>query len=596
MNISDLSQKEKIAIVCLYYARLNKEESKKEGWANVKKEMAEKYIFKPTTIQNYRDVFDAQYPDNGRKGWYQKPIEKQNQLLADVFDKYKNTSTEELKKVVNEILMETLEGENYYSIKTKDPEVVKGILAKKNNTVFPGINILENEIKKGQLVFIALGGDKPEWDTGLVGVGIVSKEPYDKGYDPNKKKNFKINVQIKLLLENPIKRDELIPYINAYNIHGVSPMTKSEANQALSKVGEKKAIALMRGMIELRPECEPEIKELIDEDTLRRVKSVTQKLIKIENSYHGNGPGENVLLYGVPGVGKSHYIENEYKVDDDKMERVIFHPDYLYSDFVGQVMPSVKKTKDGESVVEYEFRMGPFTSILKKAINDSNPENMYYLVIEELNRGNAPAIFGDIFQLLDRDEEGRSKFEITNYDIAEQVYSDGDRTRKVYIPSNLTLLATMNTADQNVFTLDTAFQRRWNMKLMPNDFHSEENQEQYDTLIDKDIKWGDFAVKINEIITEFNEERIGFSDKRMGVYFMMANDLTNKERFASKVLKYLWDDAFKMQPDHIFDSDIRQLEDLFETFMSVDGDESALREVLNDDVYNRIIGELDEDE
>ena len=112
---------------------------------------------------------------------------------------------------------------------------------------------------------------------------------------------------------------------------------------------------------------------------------------------------ENILLYGVPGSGKSHEIKTKYCNDEKMMERVVFHPDYTYSDFVGQILPRVEKDKDGNEKLKYVFTPGPFTRMLKKAQED--PSNHYYLVIEELNRGNAPAIFGEIFQLLDRKDE-----------------------------------------------------------------------------------------------------------------------------------------------------------------------------------------------
>lgn len=170
--------------------------------------------------------------------------------------------------------------------------------------------------------------------------------------------------------------------------------------------------------------------------------------------------GVNVLLYGVPGCGKSHEIKTKYCNDKKYMERVVFHPDYTYSDFVGQILPKT----DGVTI-SYPFTEGSFTTILRKAIHD--PGHMYYLVIEEINRGNAPAIFGEVFQLLDR-EDGTSEYGINNFDIARCVYGAGMEEEEIKIPSNLTILATMNTADQNVFTLDTAFKRRWSLRNIKN--------------------------------------------------------------------------------------------------------------------------------
>ncbi|MCI7814750.1 MAG: AAA family ATPase, partial [Robinsoniella sp.] len=137
--------------------------------------------------------------------------------------------------------------------------------------------------------------------------------------------------------------------------------------------------------------------------------------------------GENVLLYGVPGSGKSWTIEHEYCKPGSVIERLVFHPDYTYSDFIGQILPAV--AEDGQ--VSYKFTPGPFTNILRESYH--NPGTEYILIIEEINRGNAPAIFGEVFQLLDRKVEirdidddgfpvGTSEYGITNMNIAEEMY------------------------------------------------------------------------------------------------------------------------------------------------------------------------------
>lgn len=232
--------------------------------------------------------------------------------------------------------------------------------------------------------------------------------------------------------------------------------------------------------------------------------------------------------------------------------------------------------------LKYVFNPGPFTKILKRAIKD--PNDMYFLIIEELNRGNAPAIFGEIFQLLDRNDKGVSEYRITNFDIAKEIYND--KNEKIYIPANLTILATMNTADQNVFTLDTAFQRRWIMKQIKNDFHDIKNKKQVSTVIDDGITWGDFATVINDKYIEYNRDSFSASDKRMGVYFAKASELTSRERFAEKVLKYLWDDAFKMDHTEIFSDEIETFDDLVVEYESVG--EHNLKRILRSDVYEKI--------
>lgn len=297
--------------------------------------------------------------------------------------------------------------------------------------------------------------------------------------------------------------------------------------------------------------------------------------------------GDNILFYGVPGSGKSYEIKSKYCDNENLIERVVFHPDYTYSDFVGQILPQINE--DGEnSKVEYRFIPGPFTRILKACHEDiNNGINQHrYLIIEEINRGNAPAIFGEIFQLLDRCDDsykgiiGESEYGISNSDIAEEVY--GDKNIKVKISSNLTILATMNTADQNVFTLDTAFKRRWKMKAIRNKFYYplNENDEMYDER-DKDIyekhcnhrlcgttiSWKQFATKINDKIIEFGESNLSSEDSRLGVFFLKENEMDDTSIFSEKILMYLWNDAFKYNREDIFDNSYKTLEDLIDGFI-----------------------------
>lgn len=298
--------------------------------------------------------------------------------------------------------------------------------------------------------------------------------------------------------------------------------------------------------------------------------------------------GDNIILYGVPGAGKSWTVKNEYCNNDDLMERLVFHPDYTYSDFVGQILPRV--SDDGS--VSYEFSPGPFTKLLKKAY--SNPMDKFYLVIEEVNRGNAPAIFGDIFQLLDRDLEGNSEYDITNGDIAKIVY--GDENHKVSIPSNMSILCTMNTSDQNVFTLDTAFQRRWSMRLIQNKFLGEQEMKFANTkILDSEVTWNQFFTEINKIILSKNIRMTSSEDKRLGTHFVAKEDLVYLEgdkkqnsRFPEKVLKYLWDDAFKFTKEDIFDLDkVKSLEDVIDYFINNNGNERF--KVFKENIYNTLV-------
>ena len=291
--------------------------------------------------------------------------------------------------------------------------------------------------------------------------------------------------------------------------------------------------------------------------------------------------GDNILLYGVPGSGKSHTIDKKYGTDEDKMVRVVFHPDYMNTDFVGQILPTIKE----DETITYEFTPGPFTKVMKKAYSD--PSNSYYLIIEEINRGNAPAIFGEIFQLLDRKDTGESKYKVTNSNVAKEMF--GDSEKQIYIPSNLTVLATMNTADQNVFTLDTAFQRRWNMNMIENNVKDAENAKCI--ISDTGVEWERFNTVINNIILSGNLTAMSSEDKRLGAYFVTKSDLEKVElqveegndeiikrnndykasRFSEKVIKYLWDDAFKFSRNDLFNMNYRSLEQVIQSFVGSKG-------------------------
>jgi hypothetical protein len=325
--------------------------------------------------------------------------------------------------------------------------------------------------------------------------------------------------------------------------------------------------------------------------------------------------GTNILLYGVPGSGKSWTIEHEYCKADSCVERIVFHPDYTYSDFVGQILPDVNE----EGLVTYRFTPGPFTKILHDAYG--NPTQEYILIIEEINRGNAPAIFGEVFQLLDRTLEpqrdhevvypiGTSEYGVTNRYMAEVIY--GDKDHKVRIPSNLSIIGTMNTSDQNVFTLDTAFQRRWHMRLIENSFENVRPSLAKAVILDTGVTWEMFCSTINKLVLGNKSKMASAEDKRLGVYFVHESDLDFDDRaisldnnlhgeynallkaeqegrmtpeqrerlygirealkqvrkFPEKVIKYLWDDAFKFNPETLFDTDkMESLEQVISTFV-----------------------------
>lgn len=274
-----------INIVCMYYARLSSKDVKyKQNKSNDLSILAEYFNISFATIKNYKDYYDALFDSNGRKGWWQRKAELYPKLYV-TYDKYKELTIQEHEKLTEEIMKSIKEYIiQYFSIKTKDPETVKNILQKSSSVVFSGINVLQDKLKIGQPVFIVLGGDKPSWETGLIGMGTITKEPFDVGYDRN---NFRVEVDIKLLLNKTIKRADLVTYKDTYDIIGIGPITKWEPNQALSQIDSKKAIALMRAMLDFDKSIESDLYNLVAPDIMQKIKAATPMYNEIFVEYGG---------------------------------------------------------------------------------------------------------------------------------------------------------------------------------------------------------------------------------------------------------------------------------------------------------------------
>lgn len=260
---------------------------------------------------------------------------------------------------------------------------------------------------------------------------------------------------------------------------------------------------------------------------------------------------KNLIYYGVPGSGKSYSIREDYILRDSNHLTVTFHPEYSYYDFVGSISPVIHNQQ-----MFYEFVPGPFTIMLDKAIKNKN-EN-YFLIIEEINRANASSVFGDLFQLLDRDDYGNSEYSIYNKDISNYIYDNA--STKIAIPKNLSIICTMNTSDQNVFTLDTAFKRRFDFKyikiseddFIKNDFVVFFGSYSGET---KGITWSNFALTFNKyLLNRIAKELYANEDKQLGPWFIKKSDAYESTIFVEKVLRYIWDDVVKHEKSLIFNT------------------------------------------
>ena len=250
--------------------------------------------------------------------------------------------------------------------------------------------------------------------------------------------------------------------------------------------------------------------------------------------------GENRIYYGAPGTGKSHAVEQ--KVKSSINVRTVFHPDLQNSDFFGGLRPRML-----DDSLRYEFVPGPFMVAMELAL--TNPAQMVFLVIEELNRAPAAAVFGDLFLLLDRKQDGKGEYDVNFPSEDCRVWFEnktGDTSGKLRLPSNLTIYATMNSADQGVFPLDTAFRRRWTQEYKKLDYASGPKGVVGFVGLGEGVKtcsWRLFVETLNECLLKQGD--LGFSEDRLVGPWFVKNEELHETAVPGKVLLYLWDDLLR---------------------------------------------------
>jgi len=260
-----------------------------------------------------------------------------------------------------------------------------------------------------------------------------------------------------------------------------------------------------------------------------------------------------VMFYGAPGTGKSYSISSLIRQsypgfnecdDNPYVFRTTIYRDYSYFDFVGNIMPV---TKDGK--ISYEFVPGIFTTALFAALRNQDSGIDVYLILEEMSRGDIASIFGDIFQLLDRDDTGKSMYGINNKSIYEYLILNGaiKPGYKIVIPKNLHIIGTVNTSDQNVNVIDTAFKRRFDftyvgVEPIKSDTNGYVNNFSINFTSDNQYEWVKLYQAINHVI--INDLGLA-EDKQLGPFFLKdkGDEDLNREQVANKLLHYLWQDV-----------------------------------------------------
>lgn len=291
----------------------------------------------------------------------------------------------------------------------------------------------------------------------------------------------------------------------------------------------------------------------------------------------------NRIIFGAPGTGKS------FKLDGDKdkllenggeFERVTFYPDYTYSNFVGTYKPVSNKDENGKDIIRYEFVPGPFMRMYVNALKNGRSECIvpYLLIVEEINRANMAAVFGDVFQLLDRKTpENCSKYGIQpSEDLKRYLKKElGDPVNnysELKIPDNMFIWATMNSADQGVFPMDTAFKRRWDFTYLginKNDFKIAGKKVVLgEDSFARNVEWNELRKAIND---ELSTYRGVSEDKLIGPFFFgedvvpLDSDIVREKfikAFKDKLIMYLFEDAAKQKVATLFKGCLKQNEEI----------------------------------
>jgi 5-methylcytosine-specific restriction protein B len=472
----------------------------------------------------------------------------------------------------------------YFTFKT-NLNSIEGFATKNlNEFEFNKINWYCSEIQKGDIVFFVQRGDRPSWNPGLSAICEITQGPYDLGYDPSNSRNFKVKIKPKFLLPKVLDRKDFVGDFDCYDLTHIGPMTKNEPNQAISMMSKEQAISLciaickkdsslckdienatLLNFINHRDLLHEGVKPQINIDRPGREGIGNEYQLKNVNKNSIEGLPFNLIIYGAPGTGKSFELNKRaisHFPDVNLRTRITFHPNYSHKNFIGSYKPSplYKSTQNDvfdsmysyetltngkEPMIDYVFEPGPFIQSFLKAHH--NPDHNFVLIIEELNRANAPAVFGELFQLLDREADGRSTYSVRLEEATMKYLRDNDvDDEEIRMPKNLYIWATMNNADQGVMPLDAAFKRRWEFERLG----LNENQGEVATWeikfafipSNKKLMWNRFREKLNDHLTDQMSVQ---EDKLIAPFFINERQLSDPNSINNKLILYLKEDVLR---------------------------------------------------
>ena len=403
--IENLSAEEHQALVCMYYAKLPSSDPRskkmKDDFAVLESFFGKTFY----TYRNYRDAYDHFFDSNGRKGWERESVDGIGIAHKAVYEKYKDYDVDVLKKAVDKIIAMYARNcnknyDNLVSLKCIQPDVAHAVLSREPVITISDIYTLADKLTLNNTVFLTLGGDRGnsevDWEPGFRAIAHVVKAPYGHGYR-SEAKYFKIDLKLDVVLPEAMTRNDFLDYKSAWNVTFIGPELKRDPTQAVGSITYNEAVAVTRCALDRFPEIKDSLEKIFSTTFMNKVYGPTEKLLSVMVN-HGETDeaalcrelnsnlnktqmaddftffAENVLFYGVPGCGKSYSVEQRYEKQVTNKQckvRVVFHPDYTYSDFVGQLMPVLEEVPNAqgekEEKLQYKFVPGPFTRILDVA-------------------------------------------------------------------------------------------------------------------------------------------------------------------------------------------------------------------------------------